>query len=401
MADTLGPLPDRLQREAKVKIAFTPHSPINRAEFFRGRIEQIRAVTDAVTSLGLHAIVYGERGVGKTSLANIIADLLGVVVVATARVQCSHGDTFTTVIRRALSALAFSSQQPGLGFNQPSTESTLNIIDLLRPEGDLLPDEVAQIMAMLPPFVVIVIDEFDRLTNDATAAFADLIKALSDRGASTTVLLVGVAEDVNGLIASHASVERCVRQIRLPRMSEVEITEILVKGLEQVELDMDPIGMARIVTVAQGFPQYAHLLGQYASRAALDADASVVTETLVLEGMNDAVQHSDQSLREAYFKAVTGTKKQNLWKHVVAACALAESDERGYFSSRAVQDQLSALLGREVIQQTVAFHLGKLIEPSRGPMLERVGPERRYRYRFINPLMAPFVLMKWTSEKHD
>lgn len=110
--------------------------------------------------------------------------------------------------------------------------------------------------------------------------------------------------------------------------------------------------------------------------------------------MVDAVARADESRRNSYFEAVTGTRKTNLWKEVVLACALAERDERGFFSSRAVQESLSQILARPVIQQTVAFHLGKLIEASRGPLLERIGPERRYRCRFVDPLMRPFVLMK-------
>jgi len=82
----------------------------------------------------------------------------------------------------------------------------------------------------------------------------------------------------------------------------------------------------------------------------------------------------------------------------VAACALARSDERGYFSSGAVQDALSVILDREVQQQLFAFHLGKLIEVDRGPLLYRHGQERRYRYQFTNPLMRPFILMKSISE---
>jgi hypothetical protein len=212
------------------------------------------------------------------------------------------------------------------------------------------------------------------------------------------MVLVGVAEDVNDLIGAHASVERCLRQVRLQRMSEKEIQAILDKGLQRAGYEISPSARGHIVRVAQGFPQYAHLLGQNAARAALDAGDPVVHESHVIAGMEVAVHHADQSHRDAYFKAATGTKKDNLWKEVVAACALAESDERGYFSSRAVQDSLSKILGRPVIQQTVAFHLGKLTEQSRGPLLERVGPERRYRYRFINPLMRPFMVMKATSD---
>lgn len=48
---------------------FTPGSPVNERDLFSGRIEQIQSVLDAVTQRGYHAVLYGERGVGKTSLA--------------------------------------------------------------------------------------------------------------------------------------------------------------------------------------------------------------------------------------------------------------------------------------------------------------------------------------------
>jgi transcriptional regulator with AAA-type ATPase domain len=59
----------RAEYERALNIAFSPHTPINKAQFFKGRTEQIRAVTDTIRTPGLHAAIYGERGVGKTSLA--------------------------------------------------------------------------------------------------------------------------------------------------------------------------------------------------------------------------------------------------------------------------------------------------------------------------------------------
>ncbi len=399
MTDQAATLDDRMEREAKIKAAFSPHAPINSSEFFRGRIEQVRIASDAVTRPGLHVVLYGERGVGKTSLANILTDFLSEVLLSAAKVNCGQGDTFSDVIRRSVAALRFQATRALPGFGRGEEQIIIGLEQHLPPVGqDIAPDAAAELLSQLPPYVVIIVDEFDRLPLSATAAFADLVKSLSDRGASTTVLLVGVAEDVNDLIGMHASVERCLRQVRLPRMSDEEIREIILKGLERAEFPIEAPAQEYIVRVTQGFPQYAHLLAQNAARAALDLNAAVITDEHVIAGMNVAVSYADQSHRDAYFKAATGTKKQNLWAEVVAACALAESDERGYFSSRAVQDQLSSILDRPVIQQTVAFHLGKLTEVSRGPLLERIGPERRYRYRFINPLMRPFVLMKATAD---
>src|SRR4051794_34622875 len=51
---------------------FTPSAPIAIAELFAGRQSQTQKIVDAVAERGRHVILYGERGVGKSSLAQII-----------------------------------------------------------------------------------------------------------------------------------------------------------------------------------------------------------------------------------------------------------------------------------------------------------------------------------------
>ena len=38
-------------------------------------------------------------------------------------------------------------------------------------------------------------------------------------------------------------------------------------------------------------------------------------------------------------------------------------------------------------------HLGEWTEERRGAILERIGQQHSYRYRFSDPLMVPYVLM--------
>ncbi len=48
---------------------FQPRAPVTTRELFAGRWSQLTTVTDAVGQTGLHVIIYGERGVGKSSLS--------------------------------------------------------------------------------------------------------------------------------------------------------------------------------------------------------------------------------------------------------------------------------------------------------------------------------------------
>jgi hypothetical protein len=45
-----------------------------------------------------------------------------------------------------------------------------------------------------------------------------------------------------------------------------------------------------------------------------------------------------------------------------------------------------------------------LCETDRGKILEQIGSERKYRYRFVEPMMQPFILMHGLREElitHD
>ena len=51
---------------------FRPKAPIEDDKLFQGRLKQVSDVLDVIYEDGAHAVIFGERGVGKTSLANII-----------------------------------------------------------------------------------------------------------------------------------------------------------------------------------------------------------------------------------------------------------------------------------------------------------------------------------------
>ena len=71
---------ERMTAEDKARVgllagrAFSPSAPVRERDVFAGRREQIHQVVDAINQDGQSVLIYGERGVGKTSLANVIDD---------------------------------------------------------------------------------------------------------------------------------------------------------------------------------------------------------------------------------------------------------------------------------------------------------------------------------------
>jgi hypothetical protein len=83
---------------------------------------------------------------------------------------------------------------------------------------------------------------------------------------------------------------------------------------------------------------------------------------------------------------------------VLLACALAEEDEFGFFVSSDVREPLSRILQKPSRTSAFARHLEELSSESRGAVLQRSGGGGMARYRFVNPLLQPYVAMRGISE---
>src|SRR5689334_18110479 len=84
---------------------FTPAAPIDNKSLFAGRTAQIRDVLDAVNQKGQHAIIFGDRGVGKTSLANVLASFMPSGYYLTKRINCDKGDSYNSVWLKVFSEI--------------------------------------------------------------------------------------------------------------------------------------------------------------------------------------------------------------------------------------------------------------------------------------------------------
>ncbi len=381
---------------------FSPAAPIDEWALFAGRTSQLQSVIDAIIQRGQHAMIFGERGVGKTSLANVLSDYLearGQQVIAP-RVNCDVTDNFSSLWRKILTEIEISRAVRGIGFAAESSLQTENLADNL-PEA-VTPHDVRKILMMLSrgALLIVIIDEFDRLPKgQTTALFADTIKTLSDHSVGATLVLVGVADSVYELIQEHESIERALVQIPMPRMSEGELHEIMLKGLERLSMDIDGEALSHISLLSQGLPHYTHLLGLHSARAALDSGGKRIMVPHVEAAVQKAMTEAQQSIRNSYHRATTSPRKESLYRQVLLACALANTDELGYFPAAAVREPMSRIMGRYYDIPNFSRHLNDFAEERRGFVLQKTGVKHRIRYRFTDPLMQPYIVMRGLAEE--
>ncbi|MBI3088208.1 MAG: AAA family ATPase [Candidatus Omnitrophica bacterium] len=387
-------LKKNLELRFKASKAFNPRTPINETRLFVRRIKQLVKVIDAIGQVGAHVVIYGERGVGKTSFANVLENFLPAPDsrLLIPRIACNSADTFLSVWKRVFSSISLN-QKRVQGFSETTTP--FKVEEQLTEHAT--PDEVVGILESLQKnnfgFIVI-IDEFDRIEDKPTQnLFADTIKGLSDRAIRGTLIIVGVGESVDQLIESHHSIERAIVQIHMPRMSTSELKEILEKGCVETGLQMDERAKTYICRLAQGMPYYAHLLGLYASYSAIDREVTIILIEHVAKALVSAIEETQETIRSLYHKAIHSNYKNAIYEKVLLACALVIPDERGYFSPSYVREKLRSITGKPYEIPHFMKHLNEFCE-ERGPILRKIGERYRPKYIFTNPLMPSHVLIR-------
>ncbi len=161
--------------------------------------------------------------------------------------------------------------------------------------------------------------------------------------------------------------------------------EIIDKGLTELSMTIMPPARERIVRISEGLPTYTHLLALEAVQRAIIDDRDEVAESDVAAALETAVNTSQQSIRGAYHKATSSPRNDNLFGKVLLACALAPTDFLGYFATADVREPLSVIADRKYEIRAFLQHLKEFTEPAHGPLLQKTGTIRKYRYRFINP----------------
>ncbi len=380
---------------------FKPSAPTDDEQLFRGRQQQLDRVITAVQEEGQHGIVFGERGVGKTSLAYMAMTVFGLDSPAglAVRLACSADDDFASVWRKLVPRLRHVVDLRDEDDRRVLHELVDRVEDLFLdpPTSESVSRALSLLSSRLP--LLVVIDEFDRINGyEHSDAFADLVKQMSDDLIQCTLLIVGVADDVSDLLAGHASIDRSLRQIPMPRMTEGELAEIVVKGFAAFSersghgITIEPEAVRVIARLSQGFPYYTHLLASSVGKDAIHAGRSTVSADDVFTALIRAADDAEHGIKDAHHRATMAARSDATFTKTLLACALAPVDHLGYFSASDVREPLERIMGQPRRNSDFNAHL-KRFSQEQPFVLEMRAMKGGQRYRFRNPLMRPFLLV--------
>lgn len=293
--------------------------PIRSIQYLKGRQADLAAIEKALYAAGRHVFIFGDRGVGKSSLAATAAYIYQSSDAEPIFVSGSQDDTFRIIIsnivyqalKRPRTKIVKSTKNAGfewkgLKFGLNSEVSWPDIASQIHSIGDAMELllEVEDIFAEKP---VVLLDEFDTISDaQERGKFASLLKQLGDRDSKLKFIFTGIGKSLDELLGAHQSAHRQLLTHLLPKMDWDARREIVNAAASEFNLTVDNDVNWRIAAISDGYPYYVHLILEFMLWAAFNDEMEVyeLTWSHFHEGLREAVQSINAELRRPYEQAV-------------------------------------------------------------------------------------------------
>ena len=375
--------------------AFTPTRPKQALNsLFIGRKDTIRRVISAIEEERAHVILFGDRGRGKTSVANAIEKIASEAGYLALKLTCSAELSFEDIFRHFLKKIPSTYYRSGLDNPYAARRSFTSFNELL-PEGSFSVTELNEVLSGIhATHVLLILDEYDRITDeDFRNKLAELFKNLTDSSIPVTLLVVGVAENLDQLLGKHPSIQRSLVPVHLPLMTDAETGRLLQAGANNAGIAFAPDVVQRICEFVRGLPYYAQLLGLHAARSAVSRGSKLVEREDLAYAVARCLQEAERGIVDSYARALAAERRAEL-ENLLLAAALCPADCYGTFDPA----ELAGSGGEEPSAEARSI-LERLTREDHGGVLEPVVEPGRTRYRFRNQMMRQYVLMRQAQER--
>lgn len=397
--DPFGIEREAVIRKSRVREIFTPHRPVDAIELLFGRGNEVATLLQAMNTPGQHVLLYGVRGVGKSSLALSSSRLL----IENRRrrsfiKRCDSQTRFEQIFQEPLhfvgvdldlaevTSVSRRGRMRRFGSSpfDLSYERSSELMHLFQAKGALAPSDVAQALCRVPGFLVV--DEIDTV-DDASVRrlLAETIKQLSDMNSEFKIMLVGVAETSADLLQGHPSVSRCLRETKLNVMTVPELKEIVRSGAEKSRIEFGIGAINAITKISVGFPHFTHLLALHCAEEAVADGSRRVDRANVRRALSSAATGAEESLRRTY-DGITQAQSDMYRSLLVAGAKF----EHSAFSTANLREQVEEDLAGLLNPATFGGYIRRLASDDGTRVFKRI--ERGW-YRFSDPRMPAYIRM--------
>lgn len=226
-------------QELSFRTVFTPGTPPIHPEMLVGRDKELKQVAGFLKSPGIHPIVLGERGIGKTSLVRACLRLSGAKKISI--LEANTVETFDEASRVICEDLG---------------------VDISGERSEISPARLLRILRSLKSLAVVSVDELDDLPKSSSivASFAKFAKAASNQSEDLQVKFVfsGIGVDGDSLFGGHLSSSRNIPEVRLREIDDDDLRSFLDKACYTLKTEMPSHLKDRVVHEALGYPYYIH-----------------------------------------------------------------------------------------------------------------------------------------------
>ena len=386
----------------------SPSTPVQSEEHLYGRDAQIQRIKEALYSPGRTIFIYGDRGVGKTSLAQTVAFAHQSSEHDPIIKACSSRTTFGELIIQIADDLQGrvprSDTTAKLGYKLPKGLGSAEL-EVKHAKHKVESPEAAAMdlnhaVALLAKAVadrrgdtVVVVDEFDQISKDSErTSFADFIKQIGDQQLSVRFIFCGVGESLEKLLGAHKSCHRYVEGVEVTRLSWDAREAIVDSAAGGLKVTVGKHPRYRIAAISDGFPHYVHLIGEKLFWAMFrDPHARLEpTQEHYHEAVNAAVLAIEQHLKAAYDAATmkaTSDYEDVLW-------AFADHPELIRSIDSIFESYIEIMRKQEespMDRNAFVGHLQALKSVSCGSIL---ASDRRTFYRFRENILRGYVRLR-------
>lgn len=288
MSAMAAPIKPISLRRDSIYAAFNTAMPVTDRHGLAGRNSELEKLVEAIVVQRKHAVIFGTRGSGKTSLARVFGDLADEAGCIALYGSANGEADFDSLFRPFLTELPMSSagqERARKMMSEPLDVSRLSA---------LLVEEVRERS-------ILIIDEYDRVQSDtAKQEVATLLKLLTDIHSPVQVVLVGIASDIEGLIAAHPSLRRHLAPQRVAPIPKPELERLLLSCAGNARLSIDEDALDALSSAAMGSPYHARLFGMQAALVTEAAARDRMTLSDIEYGLASALEDWEEMSRPTH-----------------------------------------------------------------------------------------------------